>query len=47
MSSLLGSDHPAKWWWTHLILPLAVGAIVRNRLHELRRQRYATAQLLR
>ena len=24
MSSLLGSDHPARWWWTHLILPLAV-----------------------
>lgn len=34
-------------WWPMLILPLAVGAIVRNRLHELRRQRYATAQLLR
>ena len=34
-------------WWPMLILPLAVGAIVRNRLRELRRQRYTTAQLLR
>ena len=34
-------------WWPMLILPLAVGAIVKNRLQELRRQRYGTAQLLR
>jgi hypothetical protein len=34
-------------WWPILIIPIAVGAIVRNRLRELRRQRYAAAQLLR
>jgi hypothetical protein len=34
-------------WWPMLILPIAVGAIVRNRLRELRRQRYASAQLMR
>lgn len=34
-------------WWPMLLLPLVVGAILKNRLRELRRQRYATAQLLR
>lgn len=34
-------------WATVLLLPLTVGIICRNRLRELRRQRYATAQLLR
>ncbi|HEY3337494.1 MAG TPA: hypothetical protein VGK18_03235 [Propionicimonas sp.] len=34
-------------WWPILIIPIAVGAIVRNRLRELRRERYAAAQLLR
>ena len=34
-------------WWPLLILPIAVSAILKNRLRELRRQRYAAAQLLR
>jgi hypothetical protein len=34
-------------WWPMLIIPFAVGAIVRNRLRVLRRQRYEAAQLLR
>lgn len=34
-------------WWPMLIIPIAVSAIVRNRLRELRRQRYAAAQLMR
>ncbi|MCC6496598.1 MAG: hypothetical protein IT193_10125 [Propionibacteriaceae bacterium] len=34
-------------WATFLLLPLVVGIICRNRLRELRRQRYASAQLLR
>jgi len=28
MSSLMGSDRPGRWWWTHVILPLAVLAAV-------------------
>ncbi len=34
-------------WLTFLLIPLIVGIICRNRLRELRRQRYASAQLLR
>ena len=34
-------------WWPMLIIPIAVSAILKNRLRELRRQRYASAQLLR
>lgn len=34
-------------WWPMLIIPIAVSAVLRNRLRELRRQRYAAAQLLR
>jgi hypothetical protein len=30
-----------------LIIPLAISAIVKSRLRELRRERYAAAQLLR
>ena len=34
-------------WWTFLLLPLIVGFICKNRVRELRRQRYAGAQALR
>jgi hypothetical protein len=34
-------------WWPLLILPLVVGAVLKSRLRELRRERYAAAQLLR
>jgi|BarGraNGADG00312_1021997.scaffolds.fasta_scaffold55244_3 hypothetical protein len=34
-------------WWPMLIIPIAVSAILKNRLRELRRQRYVAAQLLR
>jgi len=34
-------------WWPMLIIPIIVGAIVKNRLRELRRERYAAAQLMR
>lgn len=34
-------------WWPILIIPIAVSAILKSRLRELRRERYAAAQLLR
>lgn len=34
-------------WWPLLIVGLLIGGFVRKRLRELRRQRYAGAQLLR
>jgi hypothetical protein len=34
-------------WWPILIIPIAVGAVVRNRLRQLRYERYAAAQLMR
>ncbi|MGV8910667.1 MAG: hypothetical protein ACOH1Y_16950 [Propionicimonas sp.] len=34
-------------WWPVLIVPIVLGAFLRRRVQELRRQRYAAAQLLR
>ena len=34
-------------WWPMLLIPIAVSVILKNRLRELRRQRYAAAQLMR